>query len=86
MLRRILLQPQDLMKFAWLGLTSWGSVTTPFFLISFFWGGALYPQHMEVPRLGVESELQPSLYHSYSCIASELHLQPTPQLTAMSDP
>ena len=37
---------------------------------------------MEVPRLGVEA----SLCHSYSSAGSELHLQPTPQLTAMLDP
>ena len=35
---------------------------------------------MEVPRLGVESELQPQ--HSHSNAGSELHLQLIPQLVA----
>ena len=26
-------------------------------LFVFFWGGGLHPQHMEVPRPGLESEL-----------------------------
>ena len=38
-------------------------------------------RHMEVPRLGVKSELQLPAY-----TRSELHLRPTPQLTAMLDP
>ena len=42
-----------------------------------------HPQHMEVPRLGVESELQLLVYtHSHSNAVAEPHLQPTPQLTA----
>ena len=41
-------------------------------------------QHMEVPRLGVESEMQ--LYHSHSNARSEPHLQPMLQLVAMPDP
>ena len=60
-----------------------------------------YPWHMEVPRLGVELELEllvyttatamqdPScvcdLHHSDSNAGSEPHLRPTPQLTAMPD-
>ena len=44
----------------------------------------LQVQHMEVPRLGVESELQ--LHHSHSNARSEPHLQPTPQLAATMDP
>ena len=62
----------------------------------------LHLRHMEVPRLGVQSELQlpayttaiatpgPSrvydLHHSHSNARSEPHLLPTPQLTAMLDP
>ena len=38
-------------------------------------------QHMEIPRLGVESELQ-----LLACATVQLHLQPTPQLMAMPDP
>ena len=36
---------------------------------------------MEVPRLGVESELQLLAYASHA--RSDPHLQPTPQLTAV---
>ena len=46
-------------------------------------------RHMEVPRLGVESELKPPAYglrQSHSNIRSEPRLRPTPQLTAMPDP
>ena len=43
--------------------------------------------HMEVPRLGVELELTAAgLNHSHSNSGSELHLQPTTQLTAMLRP
>ena len=31
---------------------------TYLFIIAFFLGGGLHLQHMEVPRLGVQSELQ----------------------------
>ena len=42
---------------------------------------------MEVPRLGVEiGAVAGGLWHSHSNARSELHLQPTPQLTAMLDP
>ena len=46
-------------------------------------------QHMEVPRLGVESELQlPDLHHSHSHsnAISEPCLRPIPQLKATPDP
>ena len=57
-----------------------GDIFFFFFLRPHLW-------HMEFPRLGVESELQlPSLHHSHSNAGSELHLRPTPQLTAMPDP
>ena len=43
--------------------------------------------HVEVPRLGVKSELQLLAYTTaHGSTRSELHLQPTPQLTAMLDP
>ena len=48
---------------------------------------------MEVPRLGVKSELQllayntaTSLQHSGSNVGSEPHLQSTPQFMPVSDP
>ena len=45
-----------------------------------------YIRHMEVPRLGVESELQFLAFHSHSNAGSKLCLWITPQLTAMPDP
>ena len=51
------------------------------------------PRHMEFPRLGVESEMQPLAYttatglpHSHSDARSEPHLQPMPQLMAKPIP
>ena len=41
----------------------------------------LHPQHMEVSRLGVQSELQ-----LHNNAGSEPRLPPTPQLTATPDP
>ena len=41
----------------------------------------LHQWRMEVPRLGVELELQPPAY-----VGTEPHLQPTPQLMALPDP
>ena len=40
------------------------------------------PRHMEVPRLGVESDLR----QSHSNVGSEPHLRPIPQLAATPDP
>ena len=55
------------------------------FLFFLFLGPHLW--HVEVPRLGVESEATAaSLRHSHSNIESEPHLQPTPQLMATLDP
>ena len=55
-----------------------------FFLFVCFLG--LNPQHMKVPRLGVESELQLlGLHHSHSNMGSKLHRQPIPQLMAMPE-
>ena len=42
-----------------------------FFFLSFVFLG-LHPRHMEIPRLGVQSELQLGLYHSHSNAGSEL--------------
>ena len=55
------------------------------FIDLFFLGPHL--QHMEVPRVGVKSELWLPAYTT--AIATQdprLSLQPTPQLTAMLDP
>ena len=42
---------------------------------------------MEVPRLGVEPELQlTGLHHSHSNVGSKPPLRPTPQLMAMLNP
>ena len=42
---------------------------------------------MEVPRLGVKSELQLLAYTTITAMQDPSHLlQPTPQLTAMLDP
>ena len=59
-----------------------------FVFLLFLWAA---PRHMEVPRLGVESELQPPAYtratamRDPSHVGSEPRLQPTPQLTATPD-
>jgi len=46
-----------------------------------------YLWHIEVPRLGVKSELQLLAYATaHSNARSKLSLQPTPQLMAMLDP
>ena len=45
----------------------------------------LHLRHMEVPRLGVESELQLPAYTSHSNAGSEPHLRPIPQLMATPD-
>ena len=43
--------------------------------------------YMEVPRLGrLFGAVATALHHSHSCTGSELHLQHTPQLTAMLEP
>ena len=59
-----------------------------FFLSFFFFFLGLPPRHMEVPRLGVESELQLPAYATATATAtrSELCLPSTPQLTATPDP
>ena len=47
-----------------------------------------HPQHMEVPRLGVQSELWPLAYDTATAMPdpSKSHLPPTPQLMATLDP
>ena len=55
------------------------------FLFSVFLG--LHPRHMEVPRLGVRSELQlPACATATATRALSRSLQPTPQFMAMPDP
>ena len=44
-----------------------------------------HPRHMEIPRLGVESELQPPAYPSETWDLSQ-SLEPPPQVTATLDP
>ena len=59
------------------------------FFFFFFFFVFLGPHwwHMEVPRLGVQSELTDASHsHSHSNTGSELCLRPIPQLTALSDP
>ena len=62
------------------------------FFLSFFLGLFVFlgphPQHMEVPRLGVESDgaVAAGLCHSYSNARSEPHLRPAPQLMTTPDP
>ena len=58
------------------------SDSLPFFFV--FWG--LHLQHMEIPRLGVKSDIAAGLHHSHSNSGSKLPLWPTPQLTATPDP
>ena len=56
------------------------------FILSFLFLGP-HPQHMEVPRLGVESgAVAAGLHHSHSHTRSKPRLQPTPQLTETPDP
>ena len=52
-----------------------------FFLFCFL---GTYLQHMEVPRTGIELELQLPVYTTAT--GSEPCLQPTPQPVAMPDP
>ena len=63
-----------------LSLPSW----TQYFFLFVFCFLVTYPQHMEVPRLRVDSELQLLAYATAP--ASELRLSPIPQLSAMLDP
>ena len=52
-------------------------------VISFFFFLGPHPGHIEVPRLGVKSELQLPAYTTAMVLP---HQQPTPRLTAMPDP
>ena len=56
----------------------------PFFFSLCFLG--LHLQLVEVPRLGVESELQVPVYATATAMPDPLYLQRTPQLRAMPDP
>ena len=59
-----------------------------FFIFYFLFFVLLGPHlwHMEITRLGDESESEPCLHHSHSNARSEPHLWSTPQLVAMLDP
>ena len=63
------------------------SVGVHSFFFLFFLFLELHPQYMEVPTLGIQSELQLSGYTTATAMpdSSQLYLQPTPQLTAMPD-
>ena len=54
-----------------------------FYFIGFL---GLYLQHMEVPRLGVELELQLLAYTTATATQDLSHIRPTPQLMATPDP
>ena len=56
-------------------LTHFFLIKKNFFFCFFFFFLGPHLRHMEVPRLGVESEL-------HSNVGSELGLRPTPQLTS----
>ena len=57
---------------------------TPFLFLLFV---RLHPGHMDVPRLGAESEPQLPVYTTATATGrSKLPLQPTPQLITMPDP
>ena len=56
-----------------------------YFFFFFFCFLPLHPRHMEVPRLGVEVELQ-LLAYTTATATSKPHLRPTLQLTAPPDP
>ena len=61
-----------------------GALGLPDFV--FFFSGP-HPQHVEVPKLVVKSELQLLAYTTANSNAgSEPHLRPTPQLMATPDP
>ena len=64
--------------------TKWISYTYTYIPFFFFLVLGLHPRHMEVPRRGVQLELQLLAYHSNA--RSEPCLQPTPLLMAMLDP
>ena len=56
------------------------------FFFSFFFLGP-YPRHMEIPRLGVESELQLSPYSTATAMQDpSQHLRSAPQFTTTLDP
>ena len=85
-------------KSQWFPSEEWGSLKSDvldfvpsaayiLFFVCYFVFLGLHLRHMEVPRLGVESELQLPAY-STTTVTPDLRpvLQPTPQLMAMPDP
>ena len=84
----VFLQPRDSSDFMLLLNLASSHPASPFIFVGFL-GPRLW--HMEVPRLGVESELQlpptnSSLHHIHSNARSEPGLQPVPQLVVIPDP
>ena len=59
-------------------------ISSSFFFFSFFTG--MHPCYMEVPRLGVESELQLLAYTTATATPDLSCLRPIPQLKATPDP
>ena len=58
--------------------------------LPFFWGGGFFraipAAHGSFQARGQIQAAAASLHHSHSKVGSELHLQPTPQLTEIPDP
>ena len=58
-----------------------------FFFLFFFFFSCLLPEaYGNSQARGLIGAVAASLHHSQSNARSKLHLQPTPQLTAMADP
>ena len=57
-----------------------------FFILFFVFSMAALTAHGGSQARGLIGAVDTSLYHSHSNAGSELHLQPTPQLTATPDP
>ena len=64
----------------------WIAFFLSFFLLFFAFFLGPHSPHMEVPRLGVESELQLLADATAIATGSEPRLQCTPQVTATPDP
>ena len=62
------------------------NILEDYILCFFFFFLGLHLQHIDVPRLrGQIGASAASLHHSHNNTGSELHLPPTPQLTATPD-
>ena len=71
----------------WCQIGIFSKLDNVFFLFfCFFVFLGLHPQHMEVPRLGVESELQLPTYATAMAMQDLSHICDLPQFMAMPDP